>query len=320
VKTAGRLEDLPGPVVLAAGAFDGVHRGHQAVVEEARRLAGARGAQAWALTFDPHPLRILRPSAAPALLTSPAHKLLLLEQTGLGGCVVLPFTAELADVEPEAFIARLCQAVPGLVGLVVGSNWTFGHRARGNVHLLRQLAAGAGFEAVVVEGILWRGHPISSTRIRRAVRDGHLDDAAQMLGRPFSVLGPVVHGGKLGRKLGFPTANVRPDNEVRPPAGIYAVQASVLGRWLPGAAYLAGDDSADERHRDVVEVYLLDQPEGMDLYGAQLEIRFVRKMRDERRFTHQEDLMAQIARDIEDIRAALAAVSDTQHPPSGDRG
>jgi riboflavin kinase/FMN adenylyltransferase len=303
----GELAAQGGPVVLAAGAFDGVHRGHLAVAAEARRLAAERGAAAWALTFEPHPLRVLRPAAAPALLTSLPHKLLLLERAGLDGCVVMPFTPALAAVEPEDFIARLRAEAPGLAGLVVGCNWTFGHRARGNVRLLRELAAAGGFEAVVVEGVQWHGHPISSTRIRRAVREGHLGEAAEMLGRSFSVLGPVVHGRKVGRELGFPTANVRPDNEVRPPAGIYAVRAVVRGREVPGAAYLAGAESADDRHRDVVEVHLLEPGAGADLYGEQVDVRFVRKVREERRFERVEDLRAQIERDVAEVRALLAS-------------
>jgi riboflavin kinase/FMN adenylyltransferase len=224
------LSAAAGPVVLAAGYFDGVHRGHQAVIRTALARAQESGAETWVLTMDPHPLRILRPDAAPRLLTSTPHKLRLLGELGVAGCVVLPFTVALAAVEPADFIARLRAAAPRLVCMVVGPNWTFGRGARGTPDTLRELARAHGFDATIAEPVLVDGQPISSTRIREAVLLGQLDEAARLLGRPFGVRGTVVRGKQLGRRLGFPTANVDAEGEVRPPPGIYAVQGR-HARW-----------------------------------------------------------------------------------------
>jgi riboflavin kinase/FMN adenylyltransferase len=291
------LNDLASPFALAAGVFDGVHRGHREVLGRARKQAAGHGAETWVLTFDPHPLRILNPRAAPALLTSTPHKLDLLAQSGIDGCIVLPFTRELADLEPEPFIDQLLVAAPSLREIVVGENWTFGHQARGDTSLLRKLASERSLAVSIVPGIAWNGEVISSTRIRQSVALGMLEEAEAMLGRPFSILGTVVHGKKLGRKLGFPTANLDPHNEVRPPPGIYAARAHVDGRPMPSAVYVGPAGS------DVVEAHLIGQD--LDLYGRDIEVCFHRKIRDDHRFDSQEDLRNQIARDVEHARGLL---------------
>jgi riboflavin kinase/FMN adenylyltransferase len=295
------LASIKAPLVFAAGVFDGVHKGHQAVIARARECAAKAKGETWILTFDPHPMRVLKPDAAPALLTSTPHKLELLSHCHADGCVLLPFTQEFAQVEPEAFIDQLRAAAPSLRELVVGENWTFGHRGRGDTRLLRELAAKRSLTATIVPGVTWSGDVISSTRVREAVTEGRLDEAAAMLGRPFSILGTVVHGKKLGRKLGFPTANLDPHNEVRPPAGIYAVRALIDGHRLPAAAYVgSGPDTGD-----IVEVHLLDHD--ADLYGRDIEVFFHQKIRDDRRFAKQEELKRQIARDLDQARELLAA-------------
>lgn len=296
------LRDAKRPIVLAAGVFDGVHRGHLTVLETALRDAATRQGDAWALTFDPHPLRILHPPAAPAMLTSTPHKLMLLARTGLHGCVVQPFSRELADLEPEAFIARLCAAAPTLAAVVVGYNWTFGRRARGNVELLRALAAPRGLDVHIVDGLQRKGDAISSTRIRNAVTAGWLEEAEAMLGRPFSIFGKVVRGKQLGRQLGFPTANVLPENEVRPPPGSYAVTAHLGDVVMPAAGYVG--------HRDrgfgpEIEVHVLDQ--SLDLYGKELDVCFHRLIRADQHFDSLDALKAQIGRDVDATRAYFTA-------------
>ena len=301
LQSLAELTDIAEPMALAAGVFDGVHVGHRAVVALALEKAGTSHGQAWVLTFEPHPLKILKPEAAPALLTSTPHKLALLESLGVNGCVLLPFNHDLALVEPEAFIDDLCAAAPSLRDMVVGENWTFGHRARGNTSLLRSIAERKKLAVSVVPGLSWSGAVVSSTRIRQAVSAGNLDDAAAMLGRPFSMLGTVVHGRKVGRSLGFPTANVDPHNEVRPPSGIYAVRVVIDGSSFPGAAYVSGETSAVEQ--DIVEVHIIDAQ--LDLYGRDIEVCFHRKLRDDQRFAGQAELRAQIARDVDQARATL---------------
>ena len=305
-----QLEDLrldTRPVVLAVGYFDGVHRGHQAVIGEAVSKAAAMRGEAWVLTLDPHPLKILKPQAAPPLITSTPHKIALMEPLGVDGCVVLPFTRELAAEEPEDFVARLHRAAPNLKELVVGQNWTFGHKGRGTADLLRKLAPDNDLQVSVVEPLLWKKDVISSTRIRRSVAKGDLEDAEQMLGRPFSVLGTVVRGRHIGTQLGFPTANLDPHNEVRPPSGVYAVYAKVHGRQWPGAAFIADiTDAKGSPSGFIVEVHILGFD--MDVYGEDIEVSFVRHVRDVQHFNGREALRQQIARDVQAVGDMLPPV------------
>ncbi|MCG2660147.1 MAG: bifunctional riboflavin kinase/FMN adenylyltransferase [Kiritimatiellae bacterium] len=305
------------PVLLAAGFFDGVHRGHQAII---RKMVGAarreRGA-AWVMTFDTHPLKVLFPSSAPRLLTSTPHKLRLLKALGVHGCIVIPFTRSLARREPKAFIAMLALAAPALRQIVVGRNWTFGRQGRGTPAMLKALAPCFGFKVTVIPSVRWHGAVVSSTRIRAAVLAGRLAEAAGMLGRPFSLLGTVVPGRGLGRKLGIPTANLNPYNEVTPPDGVYIVQARWDGIAYPGIVNLGvrptacpGVASGRSRVRPpafakasagkpdhVLELHLFGLRR--NLYGKAIEVTFLKKLRRERVFPSLEALQRQIRQDIE---------------------
>ncbi len=302
-----QLDDLGlerGPVVLAVGSFDGVHLGHQAILRGAVEKAAALHGSAWVLTLDPHPLKVLKPESAPPLITSTEHKLSLVEPLGADGCVVLPFTREVAAEEPAAFIGRLKGAVPKLQELVMGPNWTFGHRGRGNVALARELGPKHGFAVNVIAPVEWGGSPISSTRVRQAVSKGRLQDAEQMLGRPFSILGTVVPGRHVGTQLGFPTANLDPHNEVRPPSGVYAVRVALGGRRLNGAAFLAETGQAQSTPSGMVlEVHVFDFED--NVYGLDIEVFFLSFVREARRFENRAALRQQIAADVEQIRALL---------------
>jgi riboflavin kinase / FMN adenylyltransferase len=294
------------PIALTVGSFDGIHLGHRSLVDRALAEAAKMDGDAWVLTFERHPLKVLRPQKAPPLLTTTAHQVTLLGRTGVAGCVLQPFTRDFADTEPEEFLSGLCAAVTSLRTMIVGENWRFGHFAHGNTALLQRLAADRGLAALVLPAVIWNGAPISSTRIRQAIRHGRLADAAAMLGRPFSVLGRVVHGAKRGRQLGYPTANVFVVNEVRPPNGIYAAVAQVGDRRFGGAAYLGKTAEAHSPPGGVVaEIHLLDAE--LDLYDRDLEILFMERLRDDRRFESEADLKAQIGRDIEQVRAILDA-------------
>lgn len=301
----GALRTIERPIIFAAGAFDGIHRGHQAVLAEAISRAAASGGEAWVLTFDPHPLKVLRPASAPPLITSTPHRIQLLAQIGVHGVVLLPFTSQFSELEPDAFIRMIREQVPAFRAIIVGENWTFGRAARGNVALLRELGARLSFDVVAVPGVVWNGAPISSTRIRRAVMEGNFAEAEAMLGRPFSIRGTVVHGAKIGRQLGYPTANVDPHNEVRPPPGVYACRTRVDDRVYPSAAFLAAKPDPRKGPPDVVEVHLLGTT--LDLYGRNIDVCFVKKLRDEWRFDSIDELKAQIARDCEQARAVLSA-------------
>ena len=305
---AFKHRDAERPRCLAIGAFDGIHIGHQRLIAEACTRATQVAGEAWLLTFDPHPSRVLRPGDAPPLLTSTPHKLRLLEQTGLHGVVVHPFTRALSRLTPRAFWAQLTAAVPGLHTVIVGGNWRFGHRAGGDVELLRALAADDGIDVRVPDAVCWQEEPVSSTRIRQAVEAGRLAEAEAMLQRRFSLLGTVVAGRQYGRQLGFPTANIHLQDEARPPTGVYAVTARFNGDTYPGAAYLGVRPTAQGAHtHPLLEVHLFDAD--LDLYGRTIEVAFVEHLRPDRRFNQPDELRRQIARDVQQARRVLHAAS-----------
>lgn len=298
------LRDEKGAICLAAGFFDGVHLGHQEVLDSACERARELGGAAWALTFDPHPLKVLVPAAAPPLLTGSSHKLLLLARRGLDGAIVLPFTSRTAAIAPEAFLAQLARGIPGLRAVFVGKDWTFGHGGRGDVAQLARWAADRGVEITIEPPVTFDGSPISSSRIRAAVAEGRLDQAAAMLGRPFSIYGAVVHGDGIGRGLGYPTLNVDPRNEVRPPLGIYAVRTIFDGQVRDGVcSHGLRPTLHPGATRPAIEVHLFDW-EG-DLYGHEVDVFLVARLRPERRFDSREALVAQIAADAAAARALL---------------
>jgi riboflavin kinase/FMN adenylyltransferase len=307
MRIARQLRDLSAlgdPVVLAIGSFDGVHRGHQALIARAGQEAAARRGRLWVMTFDPHPLKVLRPDAAPALLTSTPHKLKILSELGVPDCLVMPFDRTLAAQSPDEFLAALRRHAPAVRAVVVGRNWRFGHRAAGDTDLLMRRASAYDLDPVVLEPVRHADHPISSSRIRQAVAAGAIEEAAAMLGRPFSVLGAVEPGRRLGHTLGYPTANVRPENEVRPPPGIYAVRARLDGPRLEGVSYLATPTA--DRPEPPVEVHLFDTD--ADLYRREMEVFFIARLRDDREFLDPSALVLQIAADIEQARLALKQV------------
>jgi len=300
------FETIRAPVVIAIGSFDGVHIGHQAVVGCAVESARARGGQAWVLTLDPHPLKILRPQLAPPLLTTTEQKVRLLASLGITGSIVLNFDRPLAAQEPEDFFEELQSSVPTLTELVVGCNWTFGRGARGTPDLLAQLGREHGCAVRVLAPVHWNGAPVSSTRVRQAVADGRLEEAAGLLGRPFSVAGPVVPGKQFGRAMGFPTVNVTPRNEVRPPPGVYGARTLIDGRRFDGAVFRP-DHAAETTPAplDLFEMFIFDF--NGDLYGRELELSLLFRHRENRRFATTEALREQISRDVIEIRARLAA-------------
>ncbi len=307
MRRARQLSDLAGggPVVLAIGVLDGVHLGHQRVLRAAVQRARGAGADAWALSFEPHPLAVLRPHQAPALITPEPLKSQRIAALGLDGLLVLPFTPELAACEPEMFIERLRRELPPLAAVTVGTNWRFGRGARGDAALLGALAERHGFELDVVPPVLVGGQPVSSTRIRRAVQDGDLRAAAELLGRPFSVLGAVEHGRRIGHALGFPTANVNALRNLHPPEGVFAVRARVQGREFGGAAYFGRRPTFEAVPHPVLEVHLFDVD--LELYGLDMEVDFVEFLRKDRRFETEAALREQIAADVARARALVNA-------------
>lgn len=299
------LSTVRGPVHLAIGFFDGVHAGHQEVINHARRAAAETGGSAVVATFDPHPLKFLQPDKAPRLLTSTHHKALIMERLGVGHLLVIPFDAAMAALDPDEFIDRIAAACRPLASITVGKSWAFGRGRTGSLATLQNLGRRLGFTAHGIAPVTFGGEPISSTRIRSLIERGDFAEAASLLARDYSILGSVVQGRQLGRKLGFPTANLALEAEQLPPIGVYAVRALVRDRLFPGVANLGmrptveGDGATRQ-----FEVHLFDFTG--DIYGETMEVRFVQRLREEMRFENLEQLKAQIERDSVRARALLA--------------
>jgi riboflavin kinase/FMN adenylyltransferase len=293
-----RLEDLPAlgaPLHLALGVFDGVHIGHQAVIERAVKAAAREGGLAGVLTFDPHPIRVIAPGKAPAsLLETLDHKARVVDKLGIQLLIPLHFDKEFAKLEAREFIEKLTAAP--LRTIAVGEDWRFGHNRSGDVGLLERMAATHDFRLEAVPPVMHDGERVSSTRIRQAIRDGNLDSAEEMLGRPYVISGPVVEGRKLGRSLGFPTANIATGEAQLPLDGVWVARVRLPdGRDLAGVANLGLRPTVDGKSRSL-EVHLLDF--SGDLYGQSLEIRFLNHLRPEIKFASIDSLKSQIQRDV----------------------
>lgn len=310
MKITDRLSTLRNerrPVCMAAGFFDGIHRGHRMVLLSTLAAARDCNGTAWVLTFDTHPMKVLSPSRAPPLLTSGEHKARLLASLGIDGCLMLKFTRSFAGLEPARFVDELCRNSPTLQTMVVGSNWRFGKNGAGDFRRLRALMQERGIRVFAVQPVMWHGSAVSSTRIRNSVTRGRLGDAFNMLDRPFSILGTVGRGRKVGRTLGFPTANLDPHNEVRPPNGVYAVQADIGGHIVVDGVMNIGTRPTFSSGAPAAVTFELHLPHFTgNLYGRTVEVFFVRKLRGERRFRSPSALAAQIARDVESAFRSLS--------------
>lgn len=288
---------------VTVGTFDGVHRGHWAVIRALKRRARRRGARSVLLTFEPHPLRVVRPDAAPSLLTTAAEKKQLLAESGLDCAVFFRFTSEIARYSPRRFVEEILVDHLQLTELVVGYDHGLGRGRSGDVETLRGLGDEIGFAVHVVPAVAWAGSPVSSTRIRDALLDGAVGDAAEGLGRPYSAEGVVIRGEGRGRALGVPTANIRVGrvNKLLPRPGVYAVQAILGGehgpRPRPGVLHL-GPRPTFQGAAPSLEVHLLDF-DG-ELYGTSVRVEFCERLRGVISFDSADALVEQIGRDIED--------------------
>lgn len=298
------LAEIPGPVVIAAGVFDGMHLGHRMVLETSLRESKRLGATAVALTFDPHPATVLRPNAVPGLLTPTPFKLRLMERMGFTHALVISFDQEFAAMQAEDFVDRLCNAAQPLKGICIGDGWAFGNQRRGDINLLQKLGHEKKFFTCEVSPVRIDDMVISSTMIRLAVSEGRLEDAARYLGRDHAIAGTVLRGAGLGRKLGFPTANLTTETLQLPPDGVYAVEVLAGEVLRPGVANLGIRPTVTETPRRLLEVHLFDF-EG-DLYDQEVEVRLLKFLRREKRFDSVELLRRQIVRDAEAAREFLA--------------
>ncbi|HUQ04284.1 MAG TPA: bifunctional riboflavin kinase/FAD synthetase [Kofleriaceae bacterium] len=297
---------------IAIGNFDGVHRGHAALVRQARSLAGPHG-DAVVLTFDPHPVQVLAPHAAPPLITTQTRKLELLAAAGADAVVVEPFTTELAALRADEFVAEVLAGACNARHVVVGADFTYGKSRGGNVDTLAAAGRRHGFEVAIVAPVAVDGEVASSTRVRGYLRAGDPRRAAALLGRSYDIDGEVVRGAGRGKGLGVATANVRTDGVLLASPGIYAVTLERLGDdahpvALAAVASLGTNPTFTDAGTLVLEVHVLDFD--ADLYGARVRVGFVERLRDEARFDSVDALLAQIRADI----AAARAIFATPHP------
>jgi riboflavin kinase/FMN adenylyltransferase len=297
-----------GRSAVTIGNFDGVHRGHQALVGETVAHARAHGLRAVALTFDPHPARVLAPGREPMPLTTAARKAELLEALGIHLLAVLPFTKEVAALGPEAFAREVLAEALGTRHVVVGETFRFGHEQRGDALALARLGETLGFTVRAVPAVLDDGRPVSSSRIREALTEGDVARAASLLGRPYSVEGPVVEGDRRGRTIGVPTANVDAGDVLLPGHGVYAGTCRLDDGRSRLAVVNVGRRPTFDGRTVTVEAHLVDF-EG-DLYGRQLRLSFSVRLRDEQRFAGKEALVAQIRRDVERARSLVTAAPE----------
>jgi len=305
------LETLPKPYTassLAIGTFDGVHLGHQAIVRTAVEDARAHGRPALVLTFDRHPAELLAPERAPRMLTTPAQRNRYLADLGADGLVILRFDHSLSQLPPDVFLQSIVKDRLGARAIIVGADFCFGKGRAGDVAYLQGAQATFGFALHALQPVLMDGLPASSTRIRERLRAGDISEAERLLNHPFLLTGTVVEGQKLGRTLGYPTANLALTyRQVVPADGIYAVQAILDdGRIVAGACSI-GNRPTIEGAGHSIETYLLDFSE--DIYGRNMELRFVIRLRDELKFDSLEALTAQIALDVTAARSALQEAS-----------
>lgn len=295
------LAKVPGPVHLAIGVFDGIHLGHQAVISSATQAAHQSGGSAVVLTFHPHPMRVLRADAAPRLLTSTQHKEHLIRALGVHALLIQEFTLAFSQTRPEEFIRLLVENAKPLRQICVGKGWTFGANRSGNILTLDALAHAHGFTLTEVPAITVDGQPVSSTVIRAAVQRGDLALAERFLGRPFTILGTVAEGNRLGRQLGFPTANLRAHNEQFPPDGVYAARAWHAGQEYGGVVNIGFRPTLEQPGNRLLELHLFDF--NRQIYGEDVEIEFLAFLRSEQKFNSLTDLVKQIEKDVARARA-----------------
>lgn len=304
-----RTQPELGRVVLTAGSFDGIHRGHLRVIDDVTRRARALDGAAAVLTMRPHPRELFAPDHAPNLLTSETKKLELLEAAGVEAVFFLPFTESVANLTPRAFVDRILAGQCRARVIVVGHDFHFGRNAEGDYAFLAQCAEAAGFEVFETPPLFVHGERVSSTLIRERVLQGDLERVAEFLGRRYALLGQVAAGRGVGAELGFPTANIEPHHSAIPAHGVYVAEAVLRGQDRRCMAAVNIGVAPTIRQADiVVEAHLLDF-EG-DLRGRPIELVFHRRLRGEQKFPGRAALIAQIERDVAAVRAYFADEAD----------
>jgi len=307
VQDALTATDLPQGGVATIGNYDGIHRGQRAILERVVARARALDGPAVIITFDPHPLSVLRPESVPPQLTTPEQKRALLEAIGIDAMAVIRFNHDFARTPAETFVRDFLHRKLAIAEIYVGADFAFGHRREGNLALLEKLGGELGIVVEALPEVHHQGARISSTRIRQAVLQGQVHSVMEMLGRPYSVTGVVVRGDRMGQRIGWPTINLETPNELIPADGVYAGQVSfpAFPAMFDCATNIGTRPTVYENYRRVVEGHVLDF--SSDVYGQEVEISFHKRLREERMFPSVMDLAAQIGRDVESTREYFAA-------------
>lgn len=302
IHDALKSADLPYGGVATIGNYDGIHRGQRKIIDRVARRAKERSTQSILITFDPHPVSVLRPDAAPVILTLEHQRLRVLEEAGLDVLLVLKFNHELATTDPEDFVRDFLHRRLALDEIHVGDDFAFGKGRSGNVGLMKSLGEELGFEVHGVEQETHHGEVISSTRIRQAIREGKVELAMELLGRPYGVAGTVVRGDRMGARLGWPTINLRPDNEHLPCDGVYCGQVFFpdMPATFDCVSNVGTRPTVYENYQRVLESHILGF--SSNVYGENVEVRFFKRLRDEKMFPSVMDLSAQISRDVESTK------------------
>ncbi len=313
VRDAWGRDDLPRDLVVTVGNFDGIHVGQRRILELVTARARETGLGSAVVTFEPHPLSILRPEQAPPLLTTEGQKQALLEESGLDALIVVRFTPSFAALPARRFVRDFLVGALAVKEVYVGSRFAFGRDREGDLSLLRTTGESFGFAAFGCAEVTSGGEPVSSTRIRAAVADGQAEEAARLLGRPYALSGIVVRGDGRGRGLGWPTANLALDNELLPADGVYVSRLRIpaLAEDLPSVTNVGRRPTVYAEHPRLVECHVLDFDR--DIYGERVDLEVLHRLRPERKFPSADALREQIGRDAEAAREYFAATGCYQN-------
>ncbi len=285
------------PTVMTLGVFDGLHIGHQRIMKKVVERAKAIGAVPTVMTFDPHPRAVLYPDSAPPLLQTLDQRLANFEVLGIEQAIIIPFDEDFAAIEAEEFLTEIVHERLQAIEVYLGKGFAFGKRRAGNIDLLRKLSGELGFYADEVDEVALRGQRVSSSAIRKLLSHGKINLARRMLGRPYGVEGVIERGAQRGRTIGFPTANLKPHNRVIPKFGVYATATLVEGVWRRSITNIGVRPTFENDNEPSIETYIFDLDE--DLYGDVLRVRFLHRIRDERKFNGIDELKAQIEKDTQ---------------------
>lgn len=306
IRDAMNSADLPYSAVATIGNYDGIHRGQRAVIEQVVSHARESGTQSVVISFRPHPVAFLRPADAPPLLTAPHQREAQLEALGVDVLAEIRFNADVARMSAESFVRQFLHQRMAVQALYVGQSFTFGNERQGDVAVLERMGAELGFETVGVEELLESGQPVSATRIRQALQEGNASSARELLGRPYTLRGTIQRGDRMGMRLGWPTINLKPENDLIPAQGVYVGRARFpsFPATFDCVTNVGTRPTVYEHYQQVVESHVLGF--SAEVYGETVELEFWKRLREEKLFPNVMELSAQIGRDVETAREFFA--------------